>query len=82
MKITKLKKLSNGKYKIELSNGDKITTYDEVILKYNLLYKKEIDMSLIKDLTQDNNYYDNYNKAIKFIGIRFRSTYEITKRCF
>lgn len=79
MKITKLKKLSNGKYKIELSNGNKITTYDEVILKYNLLYKKEIDMSLIKDLTQDNNYYDNYNKAIKFIGIRFRSTYEITK---
>ena len=34
MKIIKLKKLSSGKYEIVLDNN-KITTFDNVILKYN-----------------------------------------------
>ena len=50
MKIEKIKKLSNGKYKIELDNKEKITTYDEVILEENILYKKEIDNELINKI--------------------------------
>ena len=39
MKIKTIKK--NGKkYKIELEDGNTITTYDDLILKYNILYKK------------------------------------------
>ena len=37
MKISKIKKLSNGKYKIKFDDMSEITTWDEVILKENLL---------------------------------------------
>lgn len=77
MKIEKIKKLSNGKYKIILENKESVTTYDEVILKNNLLYKKEIDDDLIRCLTKDNSYYDIYNKVVKLIEKRIRSEKEI-----
>jgi hypothetical protein len=41
--IKKIKKMANQKYRIELENGTKFTTYDEVILKHQLLFHKEID---------------------------------------
>ena len=40
MNIEKIKKVGK-KYKILLENGDEIKTYDDVIINYGLLYKKE-----------------------------------------
>src|SRR5574344_848479 len=77
MKIDKLKKLSNGKYKLMLSDGSMIITYDEVILDNNLLYSKEIDNDLLNKLEIDNNYYDLYNKCINLINKRIRSKKEV-----
>ena len=77
MKIEKIKKLSNGKYKIELANKDTITTYDEVILEENILYKKEIDNELINKINIKNDYYKIYNKTIKYIMTKVRSEKEI-----
>src|SRR5574344_1901286 len=77
MKIDKLKKLSNGKYKLMLSDGSTIITYDEVILDNNLLYSKEIDNDLLNKLEIDNNYYDLYNKCINLINKRIRSKKEV-----
>ena len=65
MKIEHIKKLKSGKYKIDLENGTSISLYDEVILKYNLLYHKEIDLSLLNELDQDNLFYTLYNKVLK-----------------
>ena len=50
MKIDKIKKMSNNKYKIYFDDGDVLETYDEVIINTNLLYKKEIDeiLSILK----------------------------------
>ena len=77
MKIIKYVKQNNGNYKIYLDNLKTITINEDIILKYKLLYKKEIDDNLLKEITKDNNNYDIYNKCIKYIAIRLRSTNEI-----
>ncbi|MBE6144135.1 MAG: hypothetical protein E7169_00980 [Firmicutes bacterium] len=77
MKVEKIKKLKNGKYKIELDDDYKITTYDDVILKHNLLFNKEIDNDELNEMIKDNEYYDIYNKCIKYISKKLRSEKEI-----
>ena len=77
MKIEKIKKLKSGKYKLELDNDQSIITYDDVILKNNLLYNKEIDNDKLNELYKDNTYYDTYNKVVKMISKRLRSEKEI-----
>ena len=47
MDIKKIKKMNNDKYQIITTDNKKIITYDSVILKYNLLYKKSIDSELM-----------------------------------
>lgn len=77
MKIIKYEKKANNKYKIYLENNTTISLYEDVILKNNLLYKKEIDNELLERLDKDNNKEDIYNKCLKYIGVRIRSKYEI-----
>lgn len=77
MKIEKLKKLKSGKYKIEFEDHSSLNLYDEVILKNNLLFHKEVDDKLLNKLYDDNNRYDYYNKVLKYILYKMRSTYEI-----
>lgn len=77
MKIEKIKKQKSGKYKLELENHESITVYDEVILKHNLLFSKNIDTTLMNEIEKDNEYYQTYNKAVKYIGTKMRSTYEM-----
>ncbi len=79
MKITKIKKLSNDKYKIEFDNHDKLITYDKVILNNNLLFDKEVDNKKLNDLIIESDYYSNYNKVVKYINIKIRSEFEINK---
>ena len=43
MKIIKYQKLSGNKYNVFLDNGEKIKLYEDVIIKEELLLKKEID---------------------------------------
>lgn len=77
MKIDKIKKLNSGKYKIELEDKNKIITYDDVILKHNLLFNKEIDSNKLNELNIDTKYYDIYNKCLKHISTKLRSEKEI-----
>lgn len=77
MKINKIKKLSGDKYKIELDNGEKITTYEDVLLEENILYKKEIDNELLNKINIKNDYYKIYTKALKYIMTKIRSEKEI-----
>lgn len=76
MKIEKIKKLSNNRYKIEFDNGS-IILYEDVILDNNLLYKKEIDDSLYKKISKENIYYEAYNKTLKYVMTKMRSIYEV-----
>ena len=77
MKIDKITKKAGNKYILELDNGDKIKTYDEVILKYGLLFHKEIDNDTLEKIINENNYYDIYDKVLKYINTKMRSEYEV-----
>jgi len=77
VKIEKIKKLRNGKYKIQLDNQDSINLHDEVILKNNLLFNPNIDEENISNLYKDTSYYDIYYKVVKLISKRLRSEKEI-----
>lgn len=77
MKIDKVQKMPSGKYKIVLDSGDKITTYDDVILEKGLLYHKDISFEDLKELNQKTEYYDIYYKAVKMISVKYRSEKEI-----
>lgn len=85
MKINKFKKVGSNKYKIFFDNTT-MTFYDDVILKYNLLYKKEIDDDLLTEINKENYKASIYDVAIKYIGIRMRSKKEmkeyLTKKGF
>ena len=58
-------------------DGFDFETYDEVIIKYNLLYKKQINTELLKKISDESLYYDNYNKVLKFATKRVRCEKEI-----
>lgn len=79
MKIEKITKTKSGKYILELDNKEKIKTFDEVILNNNLLFNKEIDSELVKKIDKENNYYEVYNKVLRFISTKMRSEVEINK---
>lgn len=77
MKIERFKKGNGGKYNILLGNGEVLILYEEVILKYNLLIKKEINS---KDLVEINKYNEEctvYYTALNNVNKRFKSTYEL-----
>ena len=67
MKIEKIKKLSNNKYKLVFVDNDSLTLYEDVILDNNILFKKDIDDELLNKLIVDNKYYEVYNKVLKFV---------------
>ncbi len=65
MNIIKYKKQNNGSYKIYLENGQILTLYEEVILKYELLLKKYIDLDSILTIEKENQKWDVYYCALK-----------------
>jgi hypothetical protein len=65
VKIIKYEKKGNNTYKIYLENNQSIKLYEDVIIKNNLLYKKEISDSLLEKLDIDNSKEDIYNKCVK-----------------
>ena len=77
MKIEKYKKIKDNKFRLTFDNGTVLDIYEDVILKNNLLYKKEIDICLLNEIENDNNYQMVYNIALKYIDVRLRSIYEI-----
>ena len=68
MKIEKFKKLKNGVYELQLDNYDKILTYEEVILKYELLINREISSKTLKEINELNSYYECYYRALRLIN--------------
>lgn len=78
MKIVKYRKGTKGIYKVELDNGRVLSLYEDVILKFELLLKKEI---LESDLDNINNYNmecDVYYVALNNIKARFKSIHDLS----
>lgn len=68
--------MKDNKYKIIIDN-EVINTYDNVLIDNNLLYKKNIDKNLYNKILSDTEYYNVYNKTIKYILKKRRSEKEI-----
>lgn len=77
MKIEKYKKIKEDLYRVLLDNGEIIDIYEDVILANNLLYKSEINQSLLDKINIENNYQLAYNISVKYIMVRLRSINEI-----
>ena len=66
MQISKYKKLKNNVYEVTLENDEKIKLYEDVILKEELLLKKDIDN--IDRITEINKEYEIYDIALKYLN--------------
>ena len=76
MKIIKYQKLNGNKYNVYLDNHEKIKLYVDVIIKEELLLKKEIDD--IDKLLELNSKYEIYEISLKYINTKIRSVKEMT----
>ncbi len=76
MQINKFKKVGSNKYKI-IFDSTELLLYEDIILKYDLLIKKNIDEFLLDEIISENSYYDAYDKALGYIEAKLRTKKEI-----
>ena len=76
IKVKKYTKKKNGLYHILFENGKSLDLYEEVILKYNLLVKK-LDVVMMHEIECENNKWDVYYTALKYIKYKARTVYEV-----
>lgn len=77
MKIDKFVKKSGGVYKLFLDNGEVIELHEDLILKEELLLKREVDNDYIRNLLEKNRDYLAYSVALKYLGVKMRSIKEV-----
>ena len=77
MKIESYKKLKNGKYRLLFDNSETLDVYEDVILKLELLLKKNISESLKQKILEENEKQDVYAVGLKYIDTRVRSKKEV-----
>lgn len=76
-KIKNIKKCGESKYQIEFTDNSKIKIYDNVLLKNNILFKKELNDELYNSILKENTKEDNYYQVVKFISKKMRSKKEV-----
>ena len=76
MKILKYKKIKNNEYKI-ITNEEEYNLYDDIIIKYELLLKKEISKNELENILKENNMLKAYYSALKYISTKLRTEKEV-----
>lgn len=76
MRILKFKKIGIDKYKVIFENNELIL-YEDIILKYNLISKNEINIDELENILEDNKCAEMYSMSLKYISTRLRSKKEI-----
>lgn len=76
MKIKKYSKVKGNLYKI-VTDKEEYKLYDDIILKYELLLKKEIDEKEFQKVLKENNLLASYYDSLKAIGVRLRTKKEL-----
>lgn len=76
MKILKYKKGKKNEYKI-LTDEKEYTLYDDIIIKYELLLKKEITKKEWENILKENNLLKAYYEGLKAISTRLRTEKEL-----
>lgn len=78
MQINKFKKIGKSKYKIFFDNSELIL-FEDIILKYDLLIKKDMDVDLLEEVILENKNYEAYDLALSYIEVKMRNRKEIVK---
>lgn len=78
MKVNKFKKVGKNKYKVIFDNTE-LTLFEDIILKYELLTRNDIDVDLIDKIIEENRWYEAYDMALSYIEIKMRNKSEIIK---
>lgn len=77
MKILKYKKSKNNEYKI-ITDKEEYVLYDDIIIKYELLLKKEIEDKEFDAIVKENNMLKAYYTGLKLISARLRTKKELS----
>ncbi len=77
MKINKFIKKKNDMYNIILEDGRVLVAHQDLILKYDLLIKKNITDDIKNIIEEENLIYIAYNLALKYIANKMRTKKEI-----
>lgn len=76
MKILKYEKINTNEYKIT-TDKEAYKLYDDTIIKYELLLKKEIDEKEFVHILEENNNLKAYYASLKAINTKMRCESEI-----
>ncbi len=76
MKILKYKKDKQNIYKVTTNKGE-YKLYDDIIIKNELLLKKEISDKKWQEIIKENNQLKAYYDALKSISVKMRTEREI-----
>ena len=76
MLITKFKKSKNNTYEV-LIDDIPLILYDDVIIKYELLIKKEINKELYCQMIRENQSLECYYEALKYLNKKRRCEKEV-----
>ncbi len=76
MRIEKFKKLKNNEYEV-IIDSKKIILYADIIIKYNLLAKKNIDSLYLSKIVNENNDLNGYYLSLNYINKKLRCEKEI-----
>ena len=76
MKIIKYVKMKSNKYKVIIDDLE-VKLYDDVILKYQLLRRKEITPEEFEEITEYNDNLEAYYKGLKYLNTKMRTEKEV-----
>ncbi|MDD4187564.1 MAG: RecX family transcriptional regulator [Bacilli bacterium] len=76
MKIISYRKIKNNEYELTLDNNQRVNLYDDIIIKHELLFKKEIADISLKSIISENNRLEAYYLALKYLNTKMRSVLE------
>ena len=78
MKIIKYQKSKKNTYLVTIDNQE-YSLYDDIIIKYNLLLKKEITKNELVLILKANQELDCYYEALKYLSHKMRTKKEVIK---
>ena len=76
MRITKYQKSKNNTYIVTIDN-EPYQLYDDIIVKYSLLLKKDITKEELTDIINANNQRKCYYQALQYLSKKMRTKKEI-----
>lgn len=78
MRITKYQKSKKNTYLVTIDNNDYLL-FDDIIVKYTLLLKKEITKKELEMVLKDNQELKCYYKALDYLSKKMRTKKEVKK---